>query len=228
MGFLRTCKALKNPYFISLSHLTCQRCLFLWIKAVWMAETVYRDTISIMKPKSAAIEDSAAFDFEAAFQEYWWRVYRVLFRIVGQQDEAEDLAIETFWRLYRHPPRRVDNLGGWLYRVAVNLGFNALRTQQRRQHYEVEAGQQTWQESLASNPAAEAERNLARDQVRRIRGRMKPREAQLCILKHSRCSYAEIAAALGIAPGSVGTLLTRAEQAFEQLYRKEEEAEDAS
>jgi RNA polymerase sigma-70 factor (ECF subfamily) len=48
------------------------------------------------------------------------------------------------------------------------------------------------------------------------------------ILKHSGCSYAEIATALGIAPGSVGTLLTRAEQAFEQLYQKGEEAEDAS
>jgi RNA polymerase sigma-70 factor (ECF subfamily) len=57
---------------------------------------------------------------------------------------------------------------------------------------------------------------------------MKPREAQLLILKHSGCSYAEIAAALRIAPGSVGTLLTRAEQVFEQRYRKEEEVEDAS
>jgi len=134
-----------------------------------MAETIYRDTISNMKPKSATIKDSAAFDFNSAFQEYWCRVYRVLFRIIGQQDEAEDLAIETLWRLCRHPLRRADNLGGWwLYRVAVNPGFNALRTHQRRHHFEFKAGQQTWQESLASNPAAEAERNLARDQVHRI------------------------------------------------------------
>lgn len=193
-----------------------------------MTETIYRNTINNMKPKSAVIEDNAAFDFEAAFQEYWLCIYRVLFRIIGQQDEAEDLAIETFWRLYCHPPRRVDNLGGWLYRVAVNLGFNALRTHQRRQHYEFEAGHLIILESQASSTVAEAESNLARDQVRRILGRMKPREAHLLILKHSGCSYAEIAAALGIAPGSVGTLLTRAEQAFEQRYRKEEEVEDAS
>lgn len=192
-----------------------------------MVETVYRDTISNMKPKPAVIEDNLAFDFEAAFQEYWSRICRVLIRIVGQQDEAEDLAIETFWRLYRHPPRRIDNLGGWLYRVAVNLGFNALRAHQRRQHYEIKAGQLIILECLASNTVTEVESNLARDQVRRILGRMKPREAQILILKHSGCSYAEIAAALEIAPGSVGTLLTRAEQAFEQRYRKEEEAEDA-
>jgi len=38
-------------------------------------------------------------------------------------------------------------------------------------------------------------------------------------LRYSGLSYAEIAAALGIAAGSVGTLLARAEADFERRYR---------
>jgi RNA polymerase sigma-70 factor (ECF subfamily) len=47
---------------------------------------------------------------------------------------------------------------------------------------------------------------------------MRPREAQLLILRHSGLAYKEIAAALGVAPGSIGTLLARAEKEFERLY----------
>jgi RNA polymerase sigma-70 factor (ECF subfamily) len=45
------------------------------------------------------------------------------------------------------------------------------------------------------------------------------RDAQLLILRHSGFAYKEIAAALGVAPGSIGTLLARAEAAFERQWR---------
>ena len=70
---------------------------------------------------------SAAQDFETIFVEQWSRVYGVVFRLVGDKAEAEDLALETFWQLHRNPPAKRENLNGWLYRVAVNLGLNALR-----------------------------------------------------------------------------------------------------
>jgi RNA polymerase sigma-70 factor (ECF subfamily) len=47
---------------------------------------------------------------------------------------------------------------------------------------------------------------------------MPPREAQLLILRHAGLAYKEIADTLGLAPGSVGTLLARAEKEFERLY----------
>jgi RNA polymerase sigma-70 factor (ECF subfamily) len=55
---------------------------------------------------------------------------------------------------------------------------------------------------------------------------MKPRAAQLLILRHSGLSYADIAAALGVAPGSVGTLLARAEKEFERRYRAVEGSDE--
>ena len=49
---------------------------------------------------------------------------------------------------------------------------------------------------------------------------MKPRPAQALLLRHSGLSYAEIAAAIGVAPGSVGTVLARAESEFEDQYTR--------
>ncbi|MEM7346205.1 MAG: sigma factor-like helix-turn-helix DNA-binding protein [Chloroflexota bacterium] len=47
---------------------------------------------------------------------------------------------------------------------------------------------------------------------------MKPREAKLLLLRHSGLSYKELAATLNVAPGSIGSLLTRAERKFSKKY----------
>ncbi len=52
---------------------------------------------------------------------------------------------------------------------------------------------------------------------------MPPREAQLLVLRYSGLAYKDIAAALGVAPGSVGALLARAEKEFERLYGRGED-----
>src|SRR5512141_2438277 len=81
-------------------------------------------------------------DFEALFMEHWPHVYRALYRLVGDPAEAEDLALETFFRLYqRYPvPENGFNLGGWLHRVATNLGLHSIRSFKRRAGYEMTAG----------------------------------------------------------------------------------------
>jgi len=164
---------------------------------------------------SQPLDQQARFD--DLFQEYWNRICRVIYQVVGDWDEAEDLAVDTFWRWYRHPPEHQDNPGGWLYRVATNLGLNALRARKRRQYYEEQAGVQEL--GLAPvDTAAEAAQSLEGQRVRAALARLKPRSAQLLILRHSGQSYTEIAATIGVAPGSVGTLLARAEQEFETVF----------
>jgi RNA polymerase sigma-70 factor (ECF subfamily) len=159
---------------------------------------------------------------DSLFQQHWTRLCLVLFRLVGDQAEAEDLALDAFWRLYRRPPGSDHNLAGWLYRVGVNLGYNALRARQRRQHYEMEAARQEIQRQEPTDPELLVERAQERERVRLVLARMKPRSAQLLILRHSGLSYAEIATALEISPGSVGTLLARAEREFEERYLNQE------
>jgi RNA polymerase sigma-70 factor (ECF subfamily) len=120
--------------------------------------------------------------------------------------------------LWERAPQRWDNLGGWLYRVAVRLGYNALRSARRRAQYEIAAGRDALDRDAPPDPAAAAEQAEERARVRAALKRMPERSAQLLILRHSGLSYQEVAAALGLAPGSVGTLLARAEAEFEKLY----------
>lgn len=175
--------------------------------------------MSLSKRQSKAIENNTeTHELDHLFHQHWERICNVLFRLVGDWDEAEDIALETFLRLYQRPPRRKDNLGGWLYRVATNLGLNSLRSRKRRQQYEQQTGPINLMERTAENPAEIYERKQDRHKVQAVLSSMKPRSAQLLVLRHSGFAYAEIAEALGISTGSVGTLLSRAEKEFERLY----------
>lgn len=179
-------------------------------------------TLTAKRENSKIKEDSDIW-FESIFRDHWQRVYAVLYQLLGDPDEAQDLALEAFWRLHQRLPqsRHMQNLDGWLYRVATNLGLNALRSHQRRQRYEEEAGHLAFNEYSSGDPALEVEQIQERERVRVTLTQMKPRSAKLLVLRHSGLSYAEIASTLDISLGSVGTLLARAEREFEGRYRKE-------
>ena len=93
-------------------------------------------TVTFDKLRPQAAQANTVVDFETLFQEHWTRVYSVIFRIVGDRAEAEDLALEAFLKLHTkiNGAGNVKALstGGWLYRVATNLGLNALRSRKRR------------------------------------------------------------------------------------------------
>ncbi len=158
--------------------------------------------------------------FEAVFHEHYPRVYAILLRLTGEPYEADDLAAETFWRLWQRPPAQAENLAGWLYRVASRLGYNALRSSQRRDRHEVEAARDALESKPAADPANVVERRQEQARVREILRHMPLRDVQILVLRHSGLSYKEIAAAVSINQGSVGTLLARAEKRFETLYTR--------
>jgi RNA polymerase sigma-70 factor (ECF subfamily) len=166
-------------------------------------------------------ESPSADAFEELFIRHYPRVYGVLYRLVGRRDEAEDLALEAFLRLWRRQGSVETKMEAWLYRVASNLGYNALRARRRRENYELQAGIQTLEDGRDEDPPASYERREEIQRVRRTLQHMTPRQARLLVLRHSGLSYKELAGALGVAPGSIGTLLTRAEAEFETLFLTE-------
>jgi RNA polymerase sigma-70 factor (ECF subfamily) len=192
-----------------------------------MTETTFRMNFSRRRPAADRRDDNLAagqvgVDFEAVFQQYWEPVCAVIYRIVGDWAEAEDLALEVFLQLHARPPSQVSSqLSGWLYRVGTNLGLNALRSRKRRVLYEAQAARHAALERPVDDPAGVLERSQERRQVQAVLAVMKPRAAQLLILRQAGLSYAEIAQALSVAPGSVGTLLARAEADFARRYRRE-------
>jgi RNA polymerase sigma-70 factor (ECF subfamily) len=161
--------------------------------------------------------------FTRLFEQHWDGVHRLLARLVGDAHLAGDLAQEVFVQLYRQPPDADGApLRAWLYRVALNRGYNLLRADRRRRSRE---------DAVARDPSAQltgagpdvalidaANRAEERDAVRRTLARLRERQRDCLILRSEGLSYAEIAAAVGVAPGSVGTLLARAERAFKAAY----------
>ena len=159
--------------------------------------------------------------FESFFERYWNGIYRLLVRMLGDPAEAEDLALETFYRLHEKGPalQAEANIGGWLYRVATNLGLHSLRAQRRRLHYEQTAARRA--------PALEADGSLldavsereAHSLARAALAQMNPRQSELLVLRYSGMAYKDIALALHLSPTSIGPLLLRAEREFEKRYR---------
>lgn len=83
------------------------------------------------------IERLAARD-ERAFNElveaYEQRVFRLLLRMLGRRDEAEDMAQEVFVQVFKAIGqfRGESKLGTWIYRIAVNLCKNRIKYLSRR------------------------------------------------------------------------------------------------
>jgi RNA polymerase sigma-70 factor (ECF subfamily) len=165
--------------------------------------------------------------FEQAFNLHWISVCHTLYRLVGDWDEAEDLALQVFSRLQNNPPKDEEKTAGWLRRVATNAGLNALRSRQRRQRYEKVAGMLKLQQAASRDPEQEVVQRETCRQVRQVIAKMKPRAARLLVYRMMGLSYAQIAAALNVTPGSVGTLLTRAEKDFARRYRALEGSDES-
>jgi RNA polymerase sigma factor (sigma-70 family) len=183
-----------------------------------MDETgVYESIPYRMKLSQGSTYDS----FESLFRENWESVNRLLRRMVIDPAEAEDLALETFYRLYKNQHLVKDgfNTCGWLYKVATNLALQSIRSFKRRQHYEIHAGKYALEETPETQPAE----LFAKNEEQRLAGmalaQMDTNRAGLLVLRHSGLSYKDIAQALDLSPTSIGPLLLRAEHEFEKCYR---------
>ncbi|MBN1310231.1 MAG: sigma-70 family RNA polymerase sigma factor [Anaerolineae bacterium] len=153
--------------------------------------------------------------FEALFQRHYDMVYGVLFRLVGTRQEAEDLAQEVFVKLYQNPLRHSENVAGWLYRVATNTGYNALRASHRRYQREHKAGRDILPPAI---PEEEVTRREVQRQVRAALLKIPERDAKMLVLNQTGFSYQEVAEIIGVAPSSIGTLLARAKRTFLAAY----------
>jgi len=164
---------------------------------------------------------SGATDYGQLFQAYYPNVYRQLNYLLADHTAAEDLAQETFLRLYRSPPADPANIGGWLARVAANLAYNYLRSEKRRRSREMREYPHNNSGTLVSfdDMIHQNQDILA---VRRCLARLGPRERMILLLKFAGYSYQEIAQVIGVQASSVGNLLARAQRKFKEEYERHE------
>jgi RNA polymerase sigma factor (sigma-70 family) len=157
-----------------------------------------------------ALPDSSDHAFDRVFRTEYARVVGIAARVLGDRGKAEDVAQDAFLALHRRRCSDQAWAGGWVCAAAAHAALNVLRGDQRRHR----------RERLAALPAPTADPAAAvvlADDTRILRDalqRLSPRVATVLVLRHSGLSYAEVAAAMNVKQGHVGTMLRRAESAL--------------
>ena len=159
--------------------------------------------------------------YDAAFRELAPRRTGLARRVVGDASEAEDVVQEAFVRLENDPvlAQPPEQVAAWLGRVTLNLAFNRQRDT-RRWRERAERGGRLALDRSSDEPMQAVLRKEQRLAVRRSLAQLPEKQRNSLLLRHAGYSYAEVAAALGIPPGSVGTTLARAERAFRLLHEE--------
>jgi RNA polymerase sigma factor (sigma-70 family) len=146
-------------------------------------------------------------DLEQVFRSHYPRVVAVAARVLGSRDSAEDVAQEVFLSFGRSSVP-ADEAGGWLTVAATHTALNLLRSGRRRSAREEAAGNGP---DVVPDVAELVISGEERSSVRAALARLPHKQAAALVLRHSGLSYAEVASALDMSPGSVGTTVRRAE-----------------
>jgi RNA polymerase sigma-70 factor, ECF subfamily len=158
--------------------------------------------------------------FETLFREHGPVLLRQALRLCGNRSDACDLVQDTFERGWRSLPRmqpRCD-VRAWLTSILGNLFIDRYRKARRHQARHLRLCLE--QDSLAPSPEEDSPgwADFTLDQVREALAHLTERFRAVYELHALRgCSYAEIAARLGISPQTVGTRLLRARRMLRAL-----------
>lgn len=174
---------------------------------------------------SRPLDDSdAPRTFDALVARYEKPIFNVIYRILGDYDEAADVTQETFINAYRsyHKFRGDANVYTWLYQIALNQSRNRLRRRRRPDlgrtvsldepppGAEAGAGGREIPDETKA-PHTLAERTELKDEIMAAIEALPPDYREVVVLRELHdLSYNEIADATGISLDNVKTRLSRA------------------
>ena len=158
--------------------------------------------------------------FETLVLEHQNKVYSLALRMVGNEEDARDMAQEAFIRAYGSLAgfRGDSKFSVWLYRLTSNICIDFLRSRGKKRTVsmtwagdegedagELEIPDETW------SPENQLERSLTRESVRRGLESLSPQYREILLLREiNGLSYAEIAGALSLEEGTVKSRIFRA------------------
>jgi len=177
--------------------------------------------VDIMSEHTAAASATEKIGFEEAFELHHRTVFRAARSVVHDAALAEDIAQETFLKLYRHQDSITNDemLRPWLIRVAINVAKNTvrgkIRANTRDENYVKESG-----ETAVASVEIDYEEYAGVNEIYRALNKIKEPLRSCLILKQQGLSYKEIAGSLDLNEGSVGTFIARARQEFARFYGK--------
>jgi RNA polymerase sigma-70 factor (ECF subfamily) len=176
--------------------------------------------------------------FTELIRRYEVRIVNTLYRLVGQLDDAHDLAQEVFLRVYQALDRFDPQFrfSTWVFRIANNLAIDHLRRRRVRPLNMSLSPDVSGDEDLPplelvderADPGAELERNQAGQLLRRLLTRLPWEYRELLVLRHyGELAYEEIARLKGMPLGTVKNKLFRARQMLRGMLEAEKQKESS-
>lgn len=176
------------------------------------------DTGEARELARARAGDVAAFG--ALVRRHQERVFRFLHRMLDAREEAMELSQDVFVKAWQALPgwRPEARFSTWLLQIARNAALDQLRRRQVVRFAPLEEGLEVADE--APGPEARYASRQRQAQLERALRRLAAEHREILLLREIEdLSYAELAAVLGIAEGTVKSRLARARAALLQHFR---------
>jgi len=163
-------------------------------------------------------------DFRLIVERHSRSVFRVAYRMTGNEQDAEEVVQETFLRAYRslNTFQERAQFSTWLHRIAVNCSLDLIRSRQRHTENRVDAAGEADDEergplftAVSSDPAPDRVL-ISAEMARKLRAamaRLSPTERAAFVLRHYEGqSIEQIAATLKLSVGATKNGVFRAVQ----------------
>ena len=180
---------------------------------------------------------------EDAFRElvnlYQRKVFNIVFRILNDRQEAEDVAQEVFITVFKH----IDQFRGdakfstWLYRIATNHARNRIKYLSRRarkQHQDISDTPEGDMEvnplgAAVSRPDRQAQANQLEEIIQAGLSQLQSEHREIVVLRDiENLSYQEISEITGLAEGTVKSRLFRARVALKEFVQARYDFQEGS
>jgi RNA polymerase sigma-70 factor (ECF subfamily) len=169
--------------------------------------------------------------FDRLMERYMPRVYGVIFHMVGNHEDTNDLMMESFEKAYRSIGSFKSDSGfyTWLYRIAMNRAINFLRRTRHKHRFDVsldeqdsESGQK--REFMDTHLASDVERQMLNSELEKklnesLMKLSEEHRAVVNLFDIQGLSHGEIGKIMGCSEGTVRSRLFYAHKQLQKLLR---------
>jgi RNA polymerase sigma-70 factor (ECF subfamily) len=171
--------------------------------------------------------------YELLVQRHMNRVYSLIYRMVCNREEAEDLSQEVFLKVFNNLKKYEQQaaFSTWLYRIATNTALDALDKVKRRPQAaaplkgrdsaEEETDLLSLQPSADDGPEDSLIKAELRECISRVLKKLDKEQARMLVLRDfNDLSYDEISKSLGAGLSAVKMRIHRSRLAFQEIFNQ--------
>jgi RNA polymerase sigma-70 factor (ECF subfamily) len=166
----------------------------------------------------AAREGSDGPAFRALLERFRQRVWRICFRLMGNEHDATDAAQEVFVRLFLNRAKFEgrSKYSTWVHGIAVRTCLTLRRGRGRRQRHESTVADATWEQNTPGTSDATA--GLSLDLAKMLEHLDEEDRAMLLLKYAEDYSYEELAEIFDLSVSACKMRLSRAREKLKHLF----------